>query len=251
MNNIKFNDWQEMALKKDTEAIIKKLNTQEPIIFSMCWEIVIAVGAIIVDHLFDTEEINIQIWIICVALAVVPPLVIILVKTLKWVISIKKVKAGVYNIRPFIDTFDNQICYWVMMCDSYSRLISTIPAQKKNERIFLYQEGCYYNNKSIQALYKMKPVIDKVFSADHKMVIKNNLVSTCRLFSVLEMMKQYQEELDNNIGTLQLERSVTEQMNINCEFRKKIVSFISDVNQVFDTQFEWNPPGEKDLPEKT
>lgn len=29
MKSIKFNDWQEMALKKDTETIIKKLNKQE------------------------------------------------------------------------------------------------------------------------------------------------------------------------------------------------------------------------------
>ena len=49
VDRIKFNDWQEMALKKDTESIIKKLNSQEPIFFSLCWEIVLAMGAIIVD----------------------------------------------------------------------------------------------------------------------------------------------------------------------------------------------------------
>ena len=85
MNSIKFNDWQEMALKKDTETIIKKLNSHEPIFFSLCWEIVIAVGAIIVDHLFDTSEVNMWVWLICATLAVIPPTIIIVVKSVQYI----------------------------------------------------------------------------------------------------------------------------------------------------------------------
>ena len=56
MKKVNFSDWQEMALKKDIEQIKKKLTSQEPILFSLCWELVLALGSIITDHLFDTES---------------------------------------------------------------------------------------------------------------------------------------------------------------------------------------------------
>ena len=47
MKRVNFSDWQEMALKKDIEQIKKKLTSQEPILFSLCWELVLALGSII------------------------------------------------------------------------------------------------------------------------------------------------------------------------------------------------------------
>lgn len=240
MNNIKFNDWQEMALKKDTEAIIKKLNSQEPIVFSLCWEIVLAVGAIIVDHLFDTSEICIYVWIFCASLAIIPPLLIIIVKTTKWIIAIKRAKSGIYSTRNFIDTFDNQICYWVMMCNSYSRILASLPSNQIAERVFLYQEGCYYNNKSIQTLYGMKPVVDKIFSNDSKKVLENNMVATYRLLNILEMIKQHQTNLDMSIEDISSNDLIAKQKQINIAFRDKLVPFIIDINTLFGTQFNWD-----------
>ena len=242
MNNIKFNDWQEMALKKDTEAIIKKLSSQEPIFFSLCWEIVLAIGAIIVDHLFDTEAVSVHVWIICVVLAVLPPLVILVVKITKWVIVIRQVQAGKYNVRSFVDTFDNQICYWVMMSNSYSRILSDSASRQKTERIFLYQEGSYYNNKSIQALYSMKPVIDKVFSNDSKTIIENNIVAVYRLLNILEMIHQHQATLDKCIEDIKSDDLIVEQQRINSAVQERITQFIDDINAVFGTHCVWNQP---------
>lgn len=237
MNSIKFNDWQEMALKKDTEAIIKKLNTQEPFVYSLCWEIVLAVGAIIVDHFFDTESVDIRVWIFCVVLAVLPPLGIIIVKLVNWIILVRRVSLGNYGVRRFVDIFDNQICYWVMMCNSYSRILSSIPAQKKEERVFLYQEGCYYNNKSIQALNKMAPVMDKVFSTNSDQIVKDNLVAVYRLLSILQMMKQHQMDLDSSVEDIESDRSIKEQMEINKVLQEQFVRFVNDMNKLFNTSF--------------
>lgn len=237
MKHIKFNEWQEMALKKDMETIIKKLNAQEPIIFSLCWEIVLALGAIIVDHLFDTENMNMCMWVFVVILAVIPPVVIIVIKMYKWISALKRVTAGIYDIKNMVDIFDNQICYWVMMCNSYCSLLSDM--DKKNEKIFLYQEGCYYNNKSMQALYHMKPIIDKVFSDKKEKIIKNNNVAVYRLLSLLEMMNQYQLDLDGFVGDIKSDFVIQKQMEINETYQKQICQFIDDVNNQFDKQFEW------------
>lgn len=237
MKNIKFNEWQEMALKKDMETIIKKLNAQEPIIISLCWEIVLALGTIIVDHLFDTENMNMCMWVFVVILAVIPPVVIIVIKMYKWVSALKRVNAGIYDVKNMVDIFDNQICYWVMMCNSYCNLLSEI--DKKNEKIFLYQEGCYYNNKSMQTLYHMKPIIDKVFSDKKEEIIKNNIVAVYRLLSLLEMMNQYQLDLDGCVEDIKNDSVIQEQVEINETYQGQICQFIDDVNKQFDKQFEW------------
>ena len=235
MNSIKFNDWQEMALKKDTETIIKKLNSHEPIFFSLCWEIVIAVGAIIVDHLFDITKVSVWVWFICATLAVIPPVIIIIVKSVQYIIALKKSYTGIYDVKHFVDTFDNQICYWVMTSSSYSRILENLPGDRAAERIFLYQEGCYYNNKSLQALYEMKPVIDKVFSSDSTEVIKKNLVAVHRLQNILAMIKQYQKELDTSIEDIKTNQSISDQIQINKSIKDNFAGFVDDINSLFHT----------------
>lgn len=44
------------------------------------------------------------------------------------------------------------------------------------EKEFLYREGCYYNNKSMQALYSMKSNFDRIFSSDIDLVKRKKLI---------------------------------------------------------------------------
>lgn len=240
MNSIKFNDWQEMALKKDTETIIKKLDSHQPIFFSICWEIVFAVGSIMVDHLFDTTKVSNRIWLLCAIVAVLPPVVVLVTKVVQWIFSIYKAKAGIYNIKGYVDVFDNQLCYWVMMCTSYCNLLSGTRPDQKTEKIFLYQEGFYYINKSIQSLYEMKPIIDKVFSNNHNVVTKNGLIATHRLFNFLDLMKQCSVKLASGVDSIKSEQLIQEQIAINDVFKQRLVLFIKDVNKLYDTSFTWD-----------
>ncbi len=232
MNNIKFNEWQEMALKKDTEAIIRKLNSQEPVFFSICWEVFLAIGVVIIDHLFNINPEDTPAWIICAVIAILPPLIIIIIKATKWIRAIRKAQAGVYNIKRFVDCFDNQICYWVMMGDSYSRILANLQGGNQAEKVFLYQEGSYYNNKSIQALYGMKPVIDKVFSNDATEVKEKSLISFFRLQNILELIKETQQTLDGNVNSME-SSFIKKQKEINDKFSREFEDFIKDVNANF------------------
>lgn len=101
MKRVNFSDWQEMALKKDIEQIKKKLTSQEPVLFSLCWELILALGSIIVDHLFDTERAPQWVWIAVLVSAVVPAILILGYKVLKWINSIRLVKKGKLNITQY------------------------------------------------------------------------------------------------------------------------------------------------------
>lgn len=235
MRRVNFSDWQEMALKKDIEDIKKRLNSQEPIFFSMCWEIVIALGSIIADHLFDVENAPTWVWIIVILGAVVPPIIIIGYQIRLWIHSIRLVKKGKLKTRAYVNLFDNQISYWVMLSNSYADLLTeaTTDGHSSNaEKEFLYREGCYYNNKSMQALYSMKPNFYKIFSKELSDIKQKNLIDLDRLHNLLDVMHEQQRQLDRDIMGAQ-SRGVRLQQDINRKYIEELQDLLADMNAHF------------------
>lgn len=230
MNRVNFSDWQEMALKKDIEQIKKKLTSQEPVLFSLCWELVLALGSIIADHLFDTENAPEWIWFTVIALAVIPAAVILGVVVGKWICSIVSVKKGKFNVKDSVDIFDNQISYWVMLSNAYTDMLLEDINGTNSEKEFLYREGCYYNNKSMQAIYAMKSNFDKIFSMDPQKVKKDSLVDMERLFNILRVMKEQQDRLDATVSEISSE-GIKRQREPNEKYMDDLMKFVKDLNE--------------------
>ena len=230
MNRVNFSDWQEMALKKDIEQIKKKLTSQEPVLFSLCWELVLALGSIIADHLFDTENAPEWIWLTVIALAVIPAAVILGVVAGKWICSIVSVKKGKFNVKDSVDIFDNQISYWVMLSNAYTDMLLEDINGSNSEKEFLYREGCYYNNKSMQAIYAMKSNFDKIFSMDPQKVKKDSLVDMERLFNILRVMKEQQDRLDAAVSEISSE-GIKRQCELNEMYMDDLMRFVKDLNE--------------------
>ena len=230
MNRVNFSDWQEMALKKDIEQIKKKLTSQEPVLFSLCWELVLALGSIIADHLFDTENAPEWIWFTVIALAVIPAAVILGVVVGKWICSIVSVKKGKFNVKDSVDIFDNQISYWVMLSNAYTDMLLEDINGTNSEKEFLYREGCYYNNKSMQAIYAMKSNFDKIFSMDPQKVKKDSLVDMERLFNMLRVMKEQQDRLDATVSEISSE-GIKRQRELNEKYMDDLMKFVKDLNE--------------------
>lgn len=230
MNRVNFSDWQEMALKKDIEQIKKKLTSQEPVLFSLCWELVLALGSIIADHLFDTENAPEWIWFTVIALAVIPVAVILGVVVGKWICSIVSVKKGKFNVKDSVDIFDNQISYWVMLSNAYTDMLLEDINGTNSEKEFLYREGCYYNNKSMQAIYAMKSNFDKIFSMDPQKVKEDSLVDMERLFNILRVMKEQQDRLDATISEISSE-GIKRQRELNEKYMDDLMKFVKDLNE--------------------
>lgn len=230
MNRVNFSDWQEMALKKDIEQIKKKLTSQEPVLFSLCWELVLALGSIIADHLFDTENAPEWIWFTVIALAVIPAAVILGVVVGKWICSIVSVRKGKFNVKDSVDIFDNQISYWVMLSNAYTDMLLEDINGTNSEKEFLYREGCYYNNKSMQAIYAMKSNFDKIFSMDPQKVKEDSLVDMERLFNILRVMKEQQDRLDATISEISSE-GIKRQRELNEKYMDDLMKFVKDLNE--------------------
>lgn len=199
-------------------------------LFSLCWELVLALGSIIADHLFDTENAPEWIWLTVIALAVIPAAVILGVVAGKWICSIVSVKKGKFNVKDSVDIFDNQISYWVMLSNAYTDMLLEDINGSNSEKEFLYREGCYYNNKSMQAIYAMKSNFDKIFSMDPQKVKKDSLVDMERLFNILRVMKEQQDRLDAAVSEISSE-GIKRQCELNEKYMDDLMRFVKDLNE--------------------
>lgn len=240
MNSIKFNDWSDLGLKKDIEQIKNKIYAQEPIVFSIGLEIVITVGAVLIDHFFDTDSIPNYVWIITSIIAITPPALLIIRAFTKYFQRIFRVKKGKYNIEKYIDTFDNSICYWAMMSCSFLNELSDNQNLTDEEKIFYYQEITYYINKIFFMLDEMSPMADKIFSDRTDIVSREKIISIKRLEVILCLLnKVYNsaEEKMNNIKTLK--ECVNVQKQINSKYKEMLNRFLYCIQDKYSFPFQW------------
>ena len=93
----------------------------------------------------------------------------------------------------------------------------------------MYREGCYYNNKSMHALYAMKSNFDKVFSFNLDEVRKKNLVDMERLFNLLSVMNEQQIRLDTAVHGIN-SNGIERQRELNKGYLQELKAFLTDLN---------------------
>lgn len=139
-------------------------------------------------------------------------------------------KKSKFNVKDSVDIFDNQISYWVMLSNAYTDMLLEDINGTNSEKEFLYREGCYYNNKSMQAIYAMKSNFDKIFSMDPQKVKKDSLVDMERLFNILRVMKEQQDRLDATVSEISSE-GIKRQRELNEKYMDDLMRFVKDLNE--------------------
>lgn len=242
MKSVNFIDWSELALKKDIENINKKLDSQEPIFLSVCIEIVIAVGVILIDHLFDMSNIPWYVWLITGLIAIVPPFVLILIALIKYTKKIIHAAKREYNIAKYVDMFDNSICYWVMMSKSFCDLLKDENTILSNEeKMFYFQEANYYINKSIYELDEMTPIADKIFSNKNSEILRKHVISIQRLEVIFYLLKIVRSDLIENSKSFDEYKDCKDkQIETNLQYDKMMNGFIKKINDCYNCNYKWN-----------
>ena len=230
-----------MGQKKDIETINKKLDSREPIFLSICIEIVITVGVVLVDHLFDKDETPVLVWIITGIIAILPPIFFLIRALCKYICRIVNVWKGKLNTVDYIDTFDNSICYWAMMCRSFCDLLNNRGTTLSNdEKMFYYQEASYYIFKSIYNLDKMTPVVKKVFTNDAKESINKHVITVYRLETIVNVLKTVSIELESELTNISgYNDSKIQQIELRNLYNKMMNSFIDSINESFSCSLSW------------
>lgn len=183
-------DWQTFSQKKNIEEIARNTKDKNDIQLTAAIEIFMAIATLVLDNIFS-GNLDDRIWFIILIISLIPIIRLLLIYVLRYV---SQYRSGydLPNPQDMIDLFDNDICYYVLMAESYSHEFKDL----KNNNIkeftsiekFCFIETCFYIIKAIHDLYRMSGVIDKVFSVDASDLISNRKVSLTRLKNIFNIL---------------------------------------------------------------
>lgn len=201
--DIKFNEWQEMSLKKDVEKILSTIKDRKEIELYTLIEIFIALVALILDQDNGISKNIVSEIILSIAIAI--PLIILGVRFLikKWKRHIN-IEKYTFAKTELVNDFDNKVCYWVMTATSFCDLLK----EKMNnlccnevDVTFLFQEANFYVNKSIEKFREMGAVVDKIFINSN---LRSKQVNMYRLKTIISIMNNIRTDSNNMISELKI-----------------------------------------------
>lgn len=251
----KFNDWQDLSLKKDIELLLKHSAKSENTAWALSFDFAIAILVLCIDKLLDwrnagsSEKFDI-IYGACVFLGFLPFIIISIMKLGK---RIARSTAGMrtFSAEALVDLFDNDLCVYIMMAQSYvnmydqdsNSLETTQPQSEDNSgplgdqkepkkmdengQIFAYIEACFYINKVITGLTKMSFAAEKVFSNCYDELVTGKRVSHDRLVNMVRLLSELMKrtsELNITSNDIELTKSLNESS------RKALQRFCQDMN---------------------
>jgi hypothetical protein len=203
INKFNATEWQSFSIKKDIESINKNTKRSEEIQLTAMIEICLSLLGVAGSFIFNGDNINVYWGIVSIALAIAP---------LIWIVRIivsffsSRLKPGkdLMNKKDLIDIFDNEVCYYVMMAESYYQMYlenKDLDANSKDVDIrrFYLIESCYYLEKTIQELSLMANSPKRVFSNDVEEIYIYKKVSISRLINILNIIKSLLTLIEDSI----------------------------------------------------
>lgn len=248
-NLIKFNEWQEMSLKKDVESIVQILKRKNQVDVLVFIEIGIALVAFILDN-GDLLTRNGWLEGILIALAVIPFLVFLYLTLRRLSNNYKEITDLSFAKNELVDDFDNKVCYWVMIAVSFCDLLEEKNGMNGNTTVdesipFLFQETNFYVNKSIEKFHEFQPVAKVIFKNGSS---RSKQINSYRLETVVQILNQVRKRSYNVINNMESKLSDSAKHTINCqktndtEYNHIMKNFLSEIKMagISISNVEWS-----------
>lgn len=198
-------EWQAFSQKKDVEKISDALKKQNKFQMSAFVEIALVVMGAALSNIITDDKGQARIWTVVLVLScfvVSVPFILLIKEKLEQ----NQKENNPLTAKEMIDCFDNEICYYVMMSDSYYSMYKERKDEQNNEADadglekdvleFYYIETSYYLNKAImclQPIYNMHP---KVISQNESDIMAKRLVSQARFQNVCNIIRKLYVQLE-------------------------------------------------------
>ena len=217
-------DWQTFSQKKNIEEIAKNTKDKNDIQLTAVVEIFMTIASIFADNVLSGTLHSI-VWILILAASSVP----IIWLLSKYIIRFWKKNlpgSDIPNSQDMIDLFDNDICYYVLMAESYSKEFSDAKKIKKEcitdvDR-FYFIETCFYVNKAIYNLSKTANNFNVIYSDDVNELYNNRKISITRLSNLLGILDSVTKIIEDNFDIIS---GVDKKENFRELFRKYCDSY--------------------------
>lgn len=243
----KVNEWQELSIHKDIRKISKTLSENQSVKFAIGFDLCIATIAIIIDKCL-TNNTNVPplhskiIFWALLGISILPFLIVGVRRICKY-IEKKNTTYTSHSIPELIDIFDNDICYYVMMADSFNQMLTD--TTQLNTATFYYIETWYYINKAKYQLYSMLYKTKNIFSDNTELVMKNNLISISRLINIANIIEDIRLSSNGHPLFSEIITRNSSVLSTNTAYDKYYKDFISEINQNFNSIITINFEEEK------
>ena len=195
MKNYHANGWQDFSVKKYVEKIARNTAHTKIINTGIIVDFLLLLVGIIIEQSIPVTEIEKKIYILILIIIAILSLSSVWVVQLFDYIKNKSTRVQ-HRIRRCVDSFDNEICYYVMMSKSFQDLLNNCnDNEDKNMRIFYYTEMCFYRNKTIVELYKMIQILNLVFEINPGKVRSQKKISVFRLENIIKMVNEINDSI--------------------------------------------------------
>jgi len=194
MKNVKFSDWQDLSLKKNIEEINKTLKKKPLLNILLLVEIVIGICALCINIIAFNYQLNISLYWFVLIIFVTIGLPLVLFLIVKLPKQNKRFLIKKQMIKFYVDKFDNEICTYAMMANSFYE--NTIKEENEKIKYFYISQSCYYVNKCINELYIMKTLIQFIFLSKKG---NEKIVDKQRLILMIKLLKETRKNINDVI----------------------------------------------------
>ena len=234
--NPKFNEWQEMSLKKDVESIRKNIDNRQEDILLLVFDVFLAILTVILSQvLSDASSIcKIIIYSIIGGLSFLTLVYLIYKWIRNWWKKYNSIKHSKISVKSYVDDFDNSICYYAMTAYSFYECYMT--ADNTEIKKFYFIEAFYYIDKALNQLSSMESMVTNIFTANDLQVVKDSKIHISRLENLVAMMKTVRE------GILAIEQPNPASkgiLDIAKKYDRRFSKFIKKYNQLMNQNLEW------------
>lgn len=238
----KVNEWQELSLKKDIEKISRVITRNKLITYAFIFDIAIAVIAIVINKFLSPADESNRTWLFWALFVMsLVPFVVILLIAIRDQIRKRNGAYNVYSVSELIDSFDNDICYYVMMADTYNQMLNdSIKQGDNNVAVFYYIETWYYVNKAKSKMHKMLYKTKQIFTKEPNDVLQRNMISISRLVNIIMIIEDIRVSSNKFIDNKSLVLTDKSIVEINREYDKSYRNFISKINENFNSPIKIN-----------
>lgn len=230
-------DWQSFSLKKDIEIIVQKLQKNRDIQASLLCELALVVLGVALSNIFAEISEQRYFWVILFGLSGLP-LFYLAIKWLNGKIQKNKFGSDKMEPRSFINAFDNEIAYYILMSESYFTMLvdalannDTNADKVSNDLIhFYYIQASYYFVKTIADLAPLNNIADEVMSLDVDTIATERLIALPRYNNVKNMLiaiYEYLEKKENIMDDLDNGKII---VDLNKEFKRNLERIDKAVN---------------------
>lgn len=233
MSNYPANGWQDFSLKKDIEKLLKFLKAREITNLLVLFDLSLVILGVTLDRVFDVipEKEKIRYLIVMTVLCAFP-LVVIIIRGAYLIVKGRQIKR--MSAREMIDMFDNEICYYLMMSQSFYDLFCQTQETDKNKKSFYFIEMCFYRNKTMDKLFKTFYKISAVYTDSADIMCIQKKISIARLYNLIDTLDEIEIYIKKNIHCIEHLKNYQSILEVNEINKENLDIFIDEVNNIFN-----------------